>query len=178
MAHYHLVSALFLAVLPFLVIRVLFRDSLSDYGLTWGRRREWGLALILFLLFLPVLLTVAQLESFQQQYPNLDLIREDARGFWIYQGLYSIKWISSEFFFRGFLLFGFYKKFGENAILLTTIPYCIMHFGKPELEVLASIAASFVLCRLALDSRSILPGTALHFAVGCTMDLLASSWWR
>ncbi|MDB4975327.1 MAG: hypothetical protein JWN48_3668, partial [Myxococcaceae bacterium] len=52
-------------------------------------------------------------------------------------------------------------------------PYCMIHFSKPLLEVLAAIPAGIVLGLMAMRARSIWGGAALHVAVAWTMDALS-----
>jgi membrane protease YdiL (CAAX protease family) len=75
-------------------------------------------------------------------------------------------------FFRGFLLFGLYRRLGYYAIPVMVIPYTMIHFGKPVPETFAAIIAGFVLGYLALKSRSVLWGWAVHWGVAITMDLM------
>lgn len=173
----HLTSSFLLMVLPVLAIKLFLRERLADWGLRAGRRREWTIVFVAYLLFLPLLAWVSGMDTFRATYPALRAAETDATVFWIYEGLYLVKWVSWEFFFRGFLLFGFAKRFGESAILVSTLAFCLMHFGKPELEVYASIIAGIALCRIALDGRSIFPGVILHALVAGTMDFLNSRWW-
>jgi membrane protease YdiL (CAAX protease family) len=89
-----------------------------------------------------------------------------------------VKWIAWEFFFRGFMLFGFGKDFLQRAVLVSTIPFVLMHYGKPELEMASALIAGLVLCFIALRSKSIWPGVLLHWLVAATMDFFAAQWWR
>ena len=61
----------------------------------------------------------------------------------------------------------------ESKLVIMTIPYCMIHFGKPMPETLAAIVAGLVLGYLALKSKSWLYGALLHWAIGITMDLLS-----
>lgn len=173
----HLMSSFLLMGLPMLSIKLFLRENLVDWGLHAGRRREWTIAFAAYVILLPSLVWLSTTDTFHGTYPELRAVETDATLFWIYEALYLVKWVSWEFFFRGFLLFGFAKRFGESAILVSTLAFCLMHFGKPEPEVFASIAAGFVLCRIALDGRSIFPGVMLHALVAGTMDLLNCRWW-
>jgi len=51
-----------------------------------------------------------------------------------------------------------------------TIPYCMIHFGKPLPETLAAIIAGVVLGVLSLKINIIWLGVAIHFSVAITMD--------
>ena len=49
-----------------------------------------------------------------------------------------------EFIFRGWLLFGYTRKFGTDGIWLQAVPFALAHIGKPELETLSTIFGGFV----------------------------------
>ena len=92
-------------------------------------------------------------------------------------GFYMFCW---EFFFRGFLLFGFKRaRLGSvGAIILQTIPFVLLHWSynahasKPSPEVLGSAIAAPILGLLALRTRSFLYGFLCHWAVSLTFDLM------
>jgi len=73
--------------------------------------------------------------------------------------------IGVEFFFRGFLLFPVADKFGWYAIPLTVMPYCLIHVGKPVLELFGSILVGTGFAYLALQTRSVLYGVILHWVL-------------
>ena len=110
--------------------------------------------------------------------PRLPEARADAGLFALYQALYLIKWTAWEFFFRGFLLFGFKRDLGSVAVLLSTVPFALMHVGKPEAEMASAVVGGLVLCWIALRSKSIWPGVVIHSLVATTMDFFASTWWQ
>ena len=175
----HLASVIVLMAVPLMLNAIILRESPRNWG--WritGTRREFLIVLGIYLAFLPLLIYVAQTPAFQAKYPKLKIIRDSASLFLMYQGFYLLKWISWEFFFRGYLLFGLEKRYGQGAILFSTMPFVVAHLGKPEGEAMGAVIAGLVLGRIALSSRSIFPGVLLHFMVAGTMDFLTSSWWR
>jgi uncharacterized protein len=116
--------------------------------------------------------------SFQHTYPRLSAAEHSLELYLLFELFYLSKWIAWEFFFRGFMLFAFRRDFMDRAILVSTIPFTLMHYGKPELEMASAMIAGLILCFLALRSRSIWPGVLLHWLVASTMDFVASSFWR
>ena len=52
-----------------------------------------------------------------------------------------------------------------------TIPYCMIHFGKPMPEAIAAILAGIILGTLSLKSKNIWLGVLIHCSVALTMDL-------
>ncbi len=174
----HLSALVLLMLAPLLVCRMAGMHA-TDLGLSFRQAgREFILVLALWASFLPVVWVLSGTEAFSSYYPRLPQTEQDGRLFFAYEGYYLLKWIAWEFFFRGFMLFGFKKDFGTRAVLISTIPFILMHFGKPEAEVFGSVAAGFVLCWIALRSNSIWPGVALHWLVATSLDFFASTWWR
>jgi membrane protease YdiL (CAAX protease family) len=53
------------------------------------------------------------------------------------------------------------------------IPYVMIHFDKPILEVFAAIIAGIVLGTLAMRTRSIWAGFLIHVSVALAMDIAA-----
>lgn len=131
----------------------------------------------LLLLMLPVVVAVSFAKSFQRYYPFYDYVEQGWRWLLIWEAMYALQFIVLEFFYRGFLLFSLQRAIGAYAIFVMTIPYCMVHLGKPAIEAFAAIPAGIVLGTLALQSRSIWLGAALHIAVAWSMDLL-SLWHR
>jgi membrane protease YdiL (CAAX protease family) len=119
-----------------------------------------------------VLVVVSTMESFQQKYPFYDHATDSLVHFVAYEVAYGIQFFSLEAFFRGFLVFALFKKFGYYAVVIMTVPYCMIHFGKPPAETLGAIVAGLILGYLAVQSRSWIPGAFLHWGVGLTMDVL------
>ena len=62
---------------------------------------------------------------------------------------------------------------GSLAIFVMVVPYATVHFTKPFAECMGSIIAGIALGTIALRTRSIWGGAALHATVGLSMDLLA-----
>ena len=54
-----------------------------------------------------------------------------------------------------------------------TVPYCMIHFGKPMPETIAAIVAGVVLGYMSLKSRNIWLGFLVHCGVALMMDIAA-----
>jgi uncharacterized protein len=171
-------SFLFYGVFPLLVILALPRERLKEYGLGLG---DWRLGLkvmgVFFVVMVPCVVFAAGLSDFSRTYPMSRGALDSWTHFWVYQSGYAAYFVGWEFLFRSFLLFGLYKRIGNQAIWIQLIPFVIMHGGKPELEAYGSIVAGIALAVLALRTRSFWYGAVLHAAVATTMDIV-SSWGR
>jgi membrane protease YdiL (CAAX protease family) len=169
-------------VLCYFLIPLATLLALGHNPLNFGLRargvvRHIPLYFVLAGVMLPIVVAVSLLPAFQRYYPFHDYAGQSVRGLLLWEGLYALQFIALEFFYRGFLLFSLERYLGAYAVFVMVIPYCMVHFGKPFAETLAAIPAGVVLGALALRTRSIWPGAALHIAVGWTMDLL-SLWHR
>ena len=130
----------------------------------------------LIVLMIPALLIASQRPDFLNTYP---LLHPAPPLVWS-GGLLLVYWLcyggilfSTEFFFRGVLLFGLESRLGMAAVGVSVLPYCLIHVYKPLLEAFGSIVAGYVLGYLALRTRSIGGGVLVHCAVAFGMDTMA-----
>lgn len=170
-------SLLMRVLVPLGVIVWVLRRKPIDFGYKFrGIVRKLPPYALLYALMVPVLVFASYLDSFQATYPFYDRAVDGGLQFWLYQLGYAAQFFALEAFFRGFMVFGLAPRFGAGmAVAIQTVPYVMIHFGKPIPEVFAAIVAGFVLGHLALRSRSFVPGVYLHVAVALTMDVLALS---
>lgn len=166
-------------VIPALVIRFRFKEKLRDYGISpKGSMSEYRIYLLMLCVMLPLVLYFSGTASFQERYPFYNLAPGEPLWprFWLWQLLYLFQFFALEFFFRGFMVLGLRQRFGYYSVFVMTIPYCMIHFGKPMPETVAAIIAGIVLGTLSLQSRSVWMGILIHYTVAITMDLAAL--WR
>lgn len=175
----HLCAVVILLLVPLAILWWGEGWTPRDLGLgIRGAHKELVAVVGLWLFMLPFVAYFSTTGSFQAMYPRVPEAATDVQVYLLHEGLYLVKWIAWEFFFRGFLLFGLGRDFLGRATLVSTIPFTLMHFGKPEPEVLGAVVAGLVLCHLALRSKSVWPGVLLHWMVASSMDFFAADWWR
>lgn len=163
-------------VIPALVVVLVFRQRLAEYGLGIPRdSAKFGISLVLYLAILPLVVGVAFTEGFQNTYPFYDHAGRSAYDFLVWQLIYGAQFFALEFFFRGFLIHGLKHRFGVYSILVSTVPYVMIHFGKPLPETIGAIVAGIVLGAMSYHFRSIWHGVFLHIAVAVSMDAFALS---
>ncbi len=162
-------------LIPLALIRFALRQPLRAFGLGAGNIRL-GLktAVLLWLLFLPVLWVVSSLDSFQLTYPHARVVRTDWNLFLLYELCLILYMIGWEFIWRGYLLFGLRERLGDVAILVQMIPFVLLHFGKPVLETGGAVAGAIALGYLALRTGSFWYGVLTHVLVICSIDVLAT----
>lgn len=167
-------SVLLRLLLPCLFVWWVMRDRLANYGFRLHISREHLAIYTVFLIgMLPIVYGVSLTDSFQRTYPFYRHAHLGWDHFAAYQLLYGIQFFCLEAFFRGFLIFALFKRFGYYALLIMVIPYCMIHLGKPPAEAYAAIIAGLALGYLALRSGSWFYGAVLHWAVAISMDLMA-----
>jgi len=172
--HYHQFSAykyldrLFLYLfVPLALIVTVFRESPHVYGLSVG---DWkaGLSLtgIGILFMAPIIWALGQGNPAMHDY---------------YKGLSGgLPWttfldlIGWEFFFRGWILFGYARKFGAEALWLQAVPFALAHIGKPEIETLSTIFGGFAFGWIALRTRSFMWPFLIHWFIATFIIVVAS----
>lgn len=160
--------------IPLAIVAFVFREPLANYGWRW--RGQWPHVrtyALLYLAMVPLIAWAATQASFQAKYPFFKGAASGGGTFWLYELSYGAQFMGVENFFRGFLLFALFRRFGYHALFIMAIPYVMVHFNKPLPEVLGALGAALILGALALRAGSCVLGIALHWAVGLTMDILA-----
>ena len=80
-----------------------------------------------------------------------------------------------EFIFRGYLLFGLAKKFGEASVLIQMVPFVLLHIGKPGLETLSTIITGILFGYIAYRGKSYWPAFIIHLFINVFFVLLVNS---
>ncbi len=162
--------------IPAAIVKLVFRQRLSDYG--WklrGMLRGAWIYLAFFAVMVPPLLLFAETERFQQTYPFYRLGADESLWprFWIWEAFYVMQFFCLEFFFRGFMVHGTRHRFGFYAVFVMMVPYCMIHYGKPMPETFGAIGAGIALGFMSLKTRSVILGAVLHVSVALSMDFLS-----
>ena len=175
-------SVLLRLVIPYLLVRFKLRQPPREYGyrLRGGTRVRW-IYVGLFVVMVPLVIWASALPDFQASYPQtrgvLSGNEASIRLFILYHAAYFMVFVSGESFWRGYMTFGLGRDLDLSALPWMVMMYSIGHYGKPILEVNASIIAGFVLGYLALRHRSFFLGALLHWSIALSMDL-AVLWQR
>lgn len=162
-------------ILPLILITIVFRQKPADFGFRIG---DWkfGLksSLVFVVIMLPVLWIASGSESFARTYPQGGpFVRENIGVLLYYElfvGFYMLAW---EFFWRGYMMFGIKEKFGYYAILIQMIPFFILHRGKPEIEIFASIFGGLILGIQAWRANSFIYCFVVHWTVMIFVDVVS-----
>lgn len=162
-------ALIYYVLIPLLASLVLFRDRPSDYGIRVGRWRSSVVLTTLFLaVMVPILWQAGRMPEFQSYYRMADT---DWPDLLLHTALFMFAW---EFLFRGYMLFGLEKSIGKSAIFVQTIPFVLLHLGKPFLETLLCIPGGFVFGYVAYRTRSVLPCVVIHFGIYVMMILFTN----
>ncbi|HSC68589.1 MAG TPA: CPBP family intramembrane glutamic endopeptidase [Cellvibrio sp.] len=161
-------------ILPWLVIRYGFNQSMRDFGWRWNQVSEhWRGYLFLLSPILVFVVLVSFGEDFVNHYPFYQYAGRSWLDFLLWEVLYMSQFVFLEFFFRGFMLNALRPAIGANAIWVMCVPYMMIHLPKLALEATGAILFGLFLGILALQSRSIWGGVLVHAGVALSMDLAA-----
>lgn len=159
---------LFYFLVPALITRLFFRQSLREYGFRLG---DWKAGLVFTLIGIaamtPILhLLAANDESMRAYY--LPLLNP-----WLplEVGLSMFGW---EFIWRGWLLNGYQRAFGDHALWLQAVPFALMHLGKPPIETFSTIFGGFAFGWVAWRTRSFLYPFLIHWYIYTTIILFSA----
>jgi hypothetical protein len=191
------IGVLLVVGIPALIIKLVFKQSLRDYGLGAPPRDRWRLTLLaslaLFGVSLPFFFAAAQNPGMQDVYPFFKDFDGDG-DFFVYELGYIGFFIAIEFIFRGYLLFGLYGLpdrdapggvvgvsgplvFGYYAILISMLSYTAWHLGKPVPELWGTLVWGVLAGTIALATRTIWPLILVHWLLNVFMDLAIYKNW-
>jgi CAAX protease family protein len=162
--------------LPAICIKWILRERFSDYGTAFkGSFKYYRLYILMLVVMAPLVIYFSATESFLKIYPFYKIQPGESLfpKFFIWEVFYFLQFFALEFLFRGFILHGTKHRFGFYAIFFMTVPYCMIHFGKPMPETIAAIIAGVILGYMSLKSRNIWLGVFVHCSVALMMDVAA-----
>jgi membrane protease YdiL (CAAX protease family) len=160
-------SLLLFIIIPVSITVFIFRDSPAEYGFRLG---NWRVGIPLTLLgclgMVPIIWLLGTEFSSMEAYYQFR-----GEGIIWRKGLEMIGW---EYLFRGWLLFGYARKYGPDALWLQAVPFAIAHLGKPKLETLSTIFGGFAFGWLAWRTGSFLYSFLVHWFIAVLIVLVSS----
>jgi membrane protease YdiL (CAAX protease family) len=171
------VVTVFYFLIPAACIKLLYGETLAEYGLNLRIEPRFAkLFATVATIVLPLVYLMSMTESFTAKYPFLKIYDGEpyiGTTLVIWELMYFVQFFGLEFFFRGFLVHSLKPALGIYSIFAMTVPYCMIHFGKPPAETLAAIAGGIFLGWLSYRNGNIWIGLLLHCTVAFSMDVLA-----
>jgi membrane protease YdiL (CAAX protease family) len=154
-------------VIPMAIVLFVFRDKPGEYGFGLG---DWRAGILLtlaaILLMAPILWFLNRSDASMQDYyaPFLGYLPWST-----FLDLFG--W---EFLFRGWILFGYARKFGPEALWLQAVPFAMAHIGKPTIETLSTIFGGFAFGWIAYRTRSFVYPLLIHWFIASFTILVAA----
>jgi membrane protease YdiL (CAAX protease family) len=154
-------------LVPLVITLIFFRENPREYGFSFGDWKAGLVITIIGILFMaPVIYYLGRGDESMKSY---------------YDGFISgLPWttfldlIGWEFIFRGWILFGYARKFGPEALWLQAVPFAIAHIGKPEVETLSTIFGGFVFGWVAWRTRSFVWPFLIHWFIATFIIVVAA----
>jgi len=183
-----LIGILLLVIIPLLLIKFVFKQPLSKYGLGLPPKGRRKLAVVTFVFLvvvsLPAFFIGAGNHEMQLTYP---LFRPfmNVGEFIVYEVSYLLFFIVIEFTFRGYLLFGLAGIRDPNVkpdrrdaqfyldrygLLIQMLSYTAWHLGKPLPELWGTVIWGLAAGATAYTIRSVWPIILAHWLLNVFMD--------
>ena len=172
---------LLLVVIPCLLIKFRFKESLKSYGLGLGDVRL-GLTFVavLIIISLPLFYFGSRNPQMWVEYPliyrGMDVaqIRQQFQwhSFLLYELIYASFFFVIEFTFRGYMLFGLRERFGLYVILIQMLSYTAWHLPKPVPELLGTPVWGFAVAAVTLRARSLWYVFIAHWLLNIFLDVM------
>jgi hypothetical protein len=149
----------------------------SFYGVSKSNV-NWRPYFMMLLIMVPLVAVASSQADFLTVYPKLKLMGTgeayEQFSWWhklVFELSYGSDFFTIELFFRGFLILGFMKWVGKDAILPMACFYCTIHFGKPLGECISSYFGGIILGIVVYNTRSILGGLLVHLGIAWMMEI-------
>jgi membrane protease YdiL (CAAX protease family) len=154
-------------VVPLFITAFLFRENPRSYGFSIG---DWKAGLLItavgMIVMAPVIYYLGHADESMKEYYEPFVTGLPWTTF-----LDLIGW---EFFFRGWILFTYARKFGAEALWLQAVPFALAHLGKPEVETLSTIFGGFAFGWVAWRTKSFLYPFLIHWFISTFIILAAA----
>jgi len=154
-------------VVPLFFIVVLFRENPKEYGFGFG---DWKAGLIItaigVVFMAPIIYFLGSDNPAMQKY-----YQPHVNGLPWTTFLDLLGW---EFIFRGWILFGYARKFGPESLWVQAVPFALMHNGKPEVETLSTIFGGFAFGWVAWRTKSFLYPFLIHWFIATFIIIVAA----
>lgn len=166
--YHHLASLVLWAFIPFLIIKLFFREPMSQFGWTAGDWKFGLKATAVAIVVMPLPVYLSSLNPEHREWYPLTTLATASAGYFVLWGLsYLPHYIGWEFFFRGFIGMGmsrFYGKIGATGIqvAMTTL----LHIGKPMGETWGAAVGGVYLGWLCYRTGSVWWAILFHFYLG------------
>lgn len=163
---------LLFGLVPILIIKFVFHEPLSLYGVQIG---DWKFGWMAVAVMAPVMIALtypsAKDPQFLAEYPLFKGAGASATIFASHALLYLTYYLGYEMLMRGFIQFGLRSQLGDwNAILVQTAISSLFHIGKPDGEIFSSILGGILWGIVVFRSRSLWYVLTVHWLLGVSLD--------
>ena len=189
------IGALLLVLVPCLIIRLAFKERLTDYGLGGPKPGQWSFTLagtcLLALFAYPSMYGAAGFSSMRAVYPLFRPLKS-LPAFALFELGYFVFFLVIEFVFRGYLLLGLFGAqhpegargaresrdpplLSHYSIVVSMLSYTAWHLGKPLPELWSTPLWGVLAGALVLRSGTIWPVVLVHWSMNVLFDYVI---WR
>jgi membrane protease YdiL (CAAX protease family) len=163
----YLDSILLFVIVPLGITIFVFKEKPADYGFKLGDWKTGLLLTFLGLLFMgPIIWFLGTRNSGMQGYYSYS-----QEGLIWKKALELFGW---EYLFRGWILFGYARKYGPDALWIQAVPFAVAHLGKPEVETLSTIFGGFAFGWVAWRTGSFVYSFLIHWFIAALIVIVST----
>jgi membrane protease YdiL (CAAX protease family) len=154
-----------------LVLLLALREDPRRYGLGRGDlRRAAILGGVATLVTVPVIAVLAGLPEIREWYaPSMATV----------PGVVAtsiLDLVPTEFLLRGFLMFALLRAIGPFGVIVATVPFFMIHIGKPDIEALSTLGGGLVFGWLNWRTGAIWASAGYHVVIQSVAIVAAAAW--
>lgn len=168
----YMTGLILFGLLPIFIIKFVFHEPLSSYGVQIGDSKfGWLAVAVMAPIMIALTYPSANNPQFLAEYPLFKGAGASAAIFTAHSFLYLVYYLSYEMMMRGFIQFGLRDQLGDwNAILVQTAISSLFHIGKPDGEIFSAILGGLIWGIVVFRSRSLLYVLIVHWLLGVSLD--------
>lgn len=159
-------------VVPVIVIRVVWKQPLRDYGLGLGDvRLGWKVLAVGLAIALPAMWIGSRDPAMREAYPRFGHPDAVPLGvFAVFALAYGVFFVAQEFLMRGFLLYALEPKGAGLTVAVSALVQTLWHLDAPLPELATAPVWGIAAAVLNLRLRSIWPLTLVHWVANVFLD--------
>ena len=159
-------------VIPAITIKLIFKKTLSDFGLSAPVNYKQYISPVCIIL--GIFLSFIYFLSRQSDFQNLYFVKHGIVFFLVQTIFGAFYYFGEEFIFRGLMHFSLWNRFKFHSLWIINIIFLIFHMGKPMIELYFAFFLGVALNYLSYKTKSFIPAFIIHWILALVLNILVT----